>query len=150
MLRASIDSLFVEIRTVFTELVTFTRSVIFEGLVTFKDKVVFEARVTFSDPDMAGAATISAGTRRVHVEFRTPYIEVPIVTIASNGHYKLGTLKNVNRNGFDIEVAEIAENSLEFNWIALLVTGAGNSASTPVLVEQPSEDSPGVNDAQVT
>lgn len=60
MLRSSFDSLFVEIRTIFTELVTFTRSVIFESLVTFKDKVIFEARVTFSDPDMAGTATISA------------------------------------------------------------------------------------------
>lgn len=53
MLRASVDSLFVEIRTVFTDLVTFTRAVIFESIVTFKDKVIFEARVTFSDPDMA-------------------------------------------------------------------------------------------------
>jgi hypothetical protein len=89
MLRSSLNSLFVEIRTVFTELVTFTRSVIFESLVTFKDKVIFEARVTFSDPDMAGTATISAGTDTVHVEFSRPYGVKPIVTIAATGHYKL-------------------------------------------------------------
>lgn len=82
MLRASIGSLFVEIRTVFTELVTFTRSVIFESIVTFKDKVVFEARVTFSDPDMAGTALIQAGAKMVHVTFTEPYSERPIVTIA--------------------------------------------------------------------
>ena len=89
MLRASLDSLFVEIRTVFTDLVTFTRSVIFESLVTFKDKVVFEARVTFSDPDMAGVAIISAGSKNVHVTFDTPYSVIPIVTIAPTGHYRL-------------------------------------------------------------
>lgn len=106
----------------FTDLVTFTRSVIFESLVTFKDKVVFEARVTFSDPDMAGVATISQGTQRVHVEFKQPYAQKPIVTVASNGHYKLGTIKNLTKNGFDIEVATVADTPLEFNWIALLVT----------------------------
>ena len=78
-IRGALDSIMVEMRTV-----TFTRSVIFESLVTFKDKVIFEARVTFSDPDMAGKATITSGSKKVHIEFTTPYIEKPIVTIAPN------------------------------------------------------------------
>ena len=36
----------------------------------------------------------------------------------------------MNKYGFDIEVANLAETALGFNWIALEVTGAGNSIST--------------------
>jgi hypothetical protein len=138
-IRGSTEALFIEFRTVFTDLVTFTREVVFESIVTFKDRVFFEARVAFSDPDMAGVSMIETGTDSVRVKFETPYSVRPIVTISPVGHYEQGTVKNLTTTGFDIEVSTSASGPLKFNWIALLVTTARDTSGTaPAPVAPPS------------
>jgi hypothetical protein len=116
-------------KTVFADMVTFTREVVFESVVTFRDRVFFEARVAFSDPDMAGRANIGVGMQRVHIDFEKSYDTPPIVTISPVDHYEVGTVKNLSTEGFDIEIAATTSLELKFNWIALLVTNASDRSS---------------------
>jgi hypothetical protein len=128
-IRWAAEGLFIEMKAVFTDMVTFTREVVFESIVTFKDRVFFEARVAFSDPDMAGRANIGVGMQRVHIEFEKSYDTPPIVTISPVGHYVIWAVKNLTEEGFDIEVSSAVTTELQFHWIALLVTGASDTSS---------------------
>jgi hypothetical protein len=130
LIRGTIEWVFIDARAVFAEMVTFTREVVFESIVTFRDTVFFEARVVFSDPDMAGTAEIREGTRRIHIDFQTPYARIPVVTISPVGHYIPGTISNLTKEGFDIEIATSTSDILRFNWMALIVTGASSTRGT--------------------
>jgi trimeric autotransporter adhesin len=152
LIRGTIEWLFIDGRAVFAEMVTFTRDVVFESIVIFRDTVFFEARVVFSDPDMAGTAKIAAGSRRIHVDFQSPYAKIPVVTISPVWHYEQGTVANLTTTGFDIMVAASTPKVLTFNWMALIVTGASQTVwespaeidveITPVITETPTPEIP--------
>lgn len=73
-----LDRLFVQIETVFNEMVTFVKSVVFQGDVTF------EKRVNFEDKDISGTAVIPAGGSSVRIDFVRPYAHIPQVVVSSN------------------------------------------------------------------
>ncbi len=72
------SSLLVRVETTFSEMVTFIKSVVFQS------SVIFQNRVTFEDRDMAGTATILAGSNSVRVDFSRPYTHIPVVTVTAN------------------------------------------------------------------
>jgi hypothetical protein len=74
----TLEKLFVQIETVFNEIVTFVKSVTFQSDVTFEERVVFE------DRDMAGTAIILAGDNSVRVDFARPYASIPVVTVSAD------------------------------------------------------------------
>jgi hypothetical protein len=59
MILGTAESLIIQGKTIFLEVVTFTQTVIFEKAVIFRSLVTFEDRVIFSDRDMGGSSTIA-------------------------------------------------------------------------------------------
>lgn len=119
----TLEKLFVQMETVFNEIVTFVKSV------TFQSDVVFEERVVFEDADMAGTAIILAGANSVRVDFARPYATIPVVTVSADAFvtYRV-TDKGVT--GFTIETQNNVSSDTRFDWIALMVTGSSVTSST--------------------
>ena len=113
----TLEKLFVQIETVFNEMVTFVKSV------TFQSDVTFEERVTFEDMDMAGSAVIVAGANSVRVDFSRPYSSVPHVTVSADAFvtYRV-TDKGIT--GFTIQTQENVSSDTRFDWIAIMVLGS--------------------------
>lgn len=118
----TLEKLFVQIETVFDEIVTFVKSVTFQSDVTFEERVIFE------DRDMAGTAIILAGANSVRVDFDRPYASIPVVTVSADAFvtYRV-TDKGVT--GFTIETQDKASSDTRFDWIALMVTGSSVTSS---------------------
>lgn len=74
----ALEKLFINIETVFNEMVMFVKSV------TFQSTVLFEDRVIFSDKDMAGSAMIPAGSSSVRVDFTRPYLAIPRIVVTAD------------------------------------------------------------------
>lgn len=119
----TLEKLFVQMETVFNEIVTFVKSV------TFQSDVVFEERVVFEDADMAGTAVILAGANSVRVDFARPYASIPVVTVSADAFvtYRV-TDKGIT--GFTIETQNNVSADTRFDWIALMVTGSSVTSST--------------------
>lgn len=118
----TLEKLFVQIETVFNEIVTFVKSVTFQSDVTFEERVIFE------DHDMAGTAIILAGDSSVRVDFARPYATIPVVTVSADAFvtYRV-TDKGVT--GFTIETQNNVSSDTRFDWIALMVTGSSVTSS---------------------
>ncbi|MFZ2255981.1 MAG: hypothetical protein WAW59_01810 [Patescibacteria group bacterium] len=119
----TLEKLFVQMETVFNEIVTFVKSV------TFQSDVVFEERVVFEDADMAGTAVILAGANSVRIDFARPYATIPAITVSADAFvtYRV-TDKGVT--GFTIETQNNVSSDTRFDWIALMVTGSSVTSST--------------------
>jgi len=136
-----LDTLFVRIKTVFNEMVTFMKSVTFQSDVTFQQRIIFE------DRDMAGVAIIRAGANSVRVDFARPYASIPVVTVSADAFvtYRV-TDKGVT--GFTIETQNNVSSDTRFDWMALMVRGAwttsstNNSTNTDLVEITPTETTP--------
>jgi hypothetical protein len=87
---------------------------------------------------MAGVATIQPNTKEIEVRYTKPYNFTPVVNITSLGHRIIGNLKSSNANGFVIEIENLANADIKFNWTAINVRGeelisTGSSSSVPSL-----------------
>lgn len=110
----AIDSLIVQVKTTFNEIVIFVKSVTFQSTVTFED------RVTFKDKDMAGTAVLQSGQKSVQVTFIHAYSETPKITISADTFAKY-RVTNKSTTGFTIETQEAVTEETSFDWIAIMV-----------------------------
>ena len=110
----ALDSLIVQVKTTFSEMVTFVKSVVFQSTVTF------EERITFKDTDMAGTATIQAGSSSVHITFTQAYTTIPKITVTADT-FVTYRVASKSQSGFTIETQVPVTENTSFDWIALLV-----------------------------
>lgn len=103
-----------KVQTTFSETVVFMKSVIFKGSVTF------EGRVTFEDTDMAGNATIPAGSRSTRINFQNPYSVIPTITATANDFVTF-RITGKSTTGFTIEIESPLDRDVSLDWIALHV-----------------------------
>ncbi|NRH21421.1 hypothetical protein HOO68_05230, partial [Candidatus Gracilibacteria bacterium] len=121
----AIDSLIVQVKTTFNEIVIFVKSVTFQSTVTFED------RVTFQDKDMAGTAVLQSGQKSVRVTFAQAYSETPKITISADTFAKY-RVTNKSITGFTIETQEAVTEETSFDWIAIMVVGSSTSHTSTV------------------
>ncbi len=103
----------------FSEGLVFKARARFEDSVEFLADVTFGGRVTFEDKDMAGFAKIKPGDKAVRVEFKREYASEPVVTVNPKGYSLAFVLKDVSTKGFTIELGNLSDQEIIFNWIAL-------------------------------
>lgn len=130
-----VSSLIVRVEATFSEMVTFMKSVVFHSTVTFED------RVTFEDSDMAGTALIQNGAQSVRVDFTKPYTVIPKITVSSDA-FVVYRITDKGITGFTIETQVPVTSDTSFDWIALMVQGAGTSTSTQVQHITPTPETP--------
>jgi trimeric autotransporter adhesin len=125
----------------FNQVTNFLSDIVVKGTAWIQDLVVkgstiFQGRVEFQDKDMAGVATLKANSKEIEIRYTIPYNFTPIVNITSLGHRIVGNLKSSNPNGFVIEVENLANADIKFNWVAInaqgeeLVSAASSSSSS--------------------
>lgn len=110
----TIDSLLIQVRTTFSEIVIFIKSV------TFQSTVIFQDRVTFQDRDMAGTAILHTGQRSIRVIFAHAYTETPKITLSADTFDSYRVTKK-STTGFTIETKEPVTSETSFDWIAIMV-----------------------------
>jgi hypothetical protein len=74
--------------------------------------------------DTAGIAQIEPGDKEVTVEFKNPYNFTPVITASPINEQLNGVeymLKNINSNGFTIELSEVSTGIKSFSWHAFAV-----------------------------
>ncbi len=119
----AIDSLIIQVKTTFNEIVIFVKSVTFESTVTFED------RVTFEDKDMAGTAVLVSGQKSIRVTFTQAYSEIPKITMSADTFAKY-RITNKSTTGFTIETQEAVTENTSFDWIAIMIPGSSVSTSS--------------------
>jgi hypothetical protein len=106
---------------------TFAQAVRFQGDTVFDGDVTANQHVTFGS-DAAGYATVHAGQTKVHVSFKKPYGNAPIITVSlGNGQFATYSYSSVAADGFDIVLQAPASQELQFSWTATPVTSAVTS-----------------------
>ncbi len=107
---------------------TFKEAVKFEKDAEFAGNVSVKGQATFNG-DTAGYAIIKKGEKSLAIKFKNPKPQIPIVTMSlGNGKFASYSYQNVTKEGFEIILANAADEDLSFSWIAILTQSEEISA----------------------
>jgi hypothetical protein len=124
--------------SIFRKLATFMQDLLVEGSLRVRGVFTAESmgRVISVDRDAAGTVKILPGATFVRVKFQEPYRVAPVITLTARGLYE-GldyAVRETSTAGFTVEIRQTRAEDVVFNWIAVAVDGAAETASQEVQV----------------